>query len=143
MKKQIIGCGLVLSLFAGVASGVELVIDIKGLKNATGQVLVGIYDDPERFPKKGKSLEHVVVPKITGNTAQATFENLSEGRYAVVVVHDEDMNHELTRDFMMMPEEGFGFSNDVEPFMGPPSFDEASIAVSDGDNRIKITMQHF
>ncbi len=144
MKKQIIGCGLALSLFAGVACSVELVIDITGLKNSTGQILVGIYDDPESFPKKGKSMGNQVLPKITGTTAQVTFNQLPEGRYAVVVVHDEDMNRKLTRDFMMMPEEAFGFSNDVEPFMGPPSFDEASFAVSSTtENRIKITMQHF
>ena len=94
MKKILTGCGL--ALFAGLAAGVELVIDIDGLKNSTGQVLVGLYNDPKSFPKKGKSLAHLVVPKLDSKGIRATFDNLPEGRYAVVVVHDEDMNHELT-----------------------------------------------
>ena len=52
------------------------------------------------------------------------------GRYAFAFLHDEDDNGRMNSDLIGLPQEGFGFSNDVRAGLGgAPSFESASFAV--------------
>jgi uncharacterized protein (DUF2141 family) len=66
---------------------------------------------------------------------------LAAGRYAVIAVHDEDDNGEMTKGAFGIPREGFGTSNNPR-FVGPPRFGPALIAVT-GDAFISIRMVYF
>ncbi|MBL6715485.1 MAG: DUF2141 domain-containing protein [Pseudomonadales bacterium] len=59
----------------------------------------------------------------------ATFE-LPGGTYAVGVFHDVDGDEALSKNFLGIPKEPFGFSNNVRGRFGPPSFKDASISIT-------------
>jgi uncharacterized protein (DUF2141 family) len=44
----------------------------------------------------------------------------------MAVIHDENMNGKLDADWLEIPKEGYGFSNDVKTLLGAPSFSAAS-----------------
>ena len=58
---------------------------------------------------------------------------LPPGRYAAIVIHDEDDNGRLDTNPMGVPGEGYGVSNDARGFLSAPSFEPAAIAVGDAD----------
>lgn len=53
-----------------------------------------------------------------------TFSNLKSGKYAVAVYHDENSNEKIDTNIWGVPEELYGFSNNVRGTFGPPSLEK-------------------
>jgi uncharacterized protein (DUF2141 family) len=68
------------------------------------------------------------------------FSNLEPGRYAAVVFHDKNGNGKLDKNFLGVPVEPYGFSNDAEGFLSAPSFEAAAVTLGDVDRAIRITL---
>ena len=64
--------------------------------------------------------------KIRKTEARCDFEDIPPGTYALAVIHDENMNGKIDADWLGIPKEGYGFSNDVKALLGTPSFSAAS-----------------
>jgi len=81
-------------------------------------------DDPIVPSSRGLSLEN------EGTSARYSLQ-VPAGEYAVVVFEDGDGDKELTKNFLGIPTEGFGFSRNYNPFrhFGPPDFDEISVSL--------------
>jgi uncharacterized protein (DUF2141 family) len=54
-----------------------------------------------------------------------TVENLPFGDYAIKFYHDENGDNACNTNFLGIPSEGYGFSNNAKAFFGLPSFDKA------------------
>ncbi len=91
-------------------------------------------DDPAIPPSRGISIEN------EGSSLRYSLQ-VPPGEYAVVVFEDEDGDLELTKNFLGIPKESFGFSRNFNPFrhFGPPSFDEISISFEQ-DERVDIEL---
>ena len=55
---------------------------------------------------------------------------LSYGEYAVTLFVDLDGNKKLNKNFLGIPKEQYGFSNNVMGKMSPPTFDQAKFAIA-------------
>jgi uncharacterized protein (DUF2141 family) len=104
------------------AQNQNLVVTVKNVQSDKGKIGVAVYNEEGEFMKKHWKVMSVVAR--TGDV-QVVFENIPAGVYAISVMHDENENGELDSNFMGMPKEGFGFSNDAMGMFGPPSFEKA------------------
>lgn len=112
---------------------------ILNIKNSTGTVACALFESPEGFPYEYlRSATNVMVVKIREAQARCDFEDIPPGTYAMAVVHDENMNGKLDANWLGVPSEGYGFSNDASGVLGPPSFSAASFKY-DGQN-VDLTM---
>jgi uncharacterized protein (DUF2141 family) len=68
------------------------------------------------------------------------FSNLEPGRYAAIAFHDENDNGKLDQNFLGVPNEPYGFSNDAQGFLAPPAFDAAAMALGGGNEAIRIAL---
>ena len=130
----------------------ELRVTVEGIRSAQGTVLIGLYDSPESFEKavEGAGKEGFLIDPdrfgavaLRANAAMKSavvFSNLEPGRYAAVAFHDENGNGKLDKNFLGVPAEPYGFSNNAEGFLSPPSFDEAAMVLGDGDRAIRIAL---
>ena len=110
----------------------KITVEVKGFENNNGKARLLLFSSNEKkyFPKeKDKALRKNVVP-IVNNRVQFTYENLPFGEYAISVHHDEDENGKVNTNFIKIPNEGLGSSNDAKGFMGPPSFDKAKVILN-------------
>lgn len=80
-----------------------------------------------------------MIIKVRDSRARCDFEDIPPGTYAMAVVHDENMNGKLDANWIGVPTEGYGFSNNAKALLGPPSFSAASFRY-DGRN-IDLTMR--
>jgi uncharacterized protein (DUF2141 family) len=128
------------SLFALPARSAELSLEVAltGVKDARGQVRVGLYADAKTFRKEAQALAVQTAPAAAG-TVRVRFTGLAPGRYAIMAYHDEDGNGELNRRLGMFPTEGYGLSNNPK-VMGPPAFEDSAfeLPLPDGALRIEI-----
>lgn len=65
--------------------------------------------------------------------------SLPSGKYAVSCFHDADNNAKLTTNFLGIPQERYGFSNNVRGKFGPPDLEDQLFQVND-DMNISITL---
>ena len=120
----------------------SILIHVEGVKNDKGSVTIALYDDdPARFLKKGEKLGHLRVPATTGITS-ACIAAPHAGDYAIAVYHDEDGNGKVTRSWIGLPTEGFGFSNNPDVFLLPPKHSEAAVFIETGETVLNITIQY-
>jgi uncharacterized protein (DUF2141 family) len=66
---------------------------------------------------------------VKNKAAQAIFENLPKGSYALFVFHDENKNNKMDKNFVGIPKEGYGASKNKLPFAGAPTFNDNMFVV--------------
>lgn len=120
----------------------SLSVEVTELRNQKGRVAVALFDSEDAFPEQRRALRGRLA-KIVDKKARVTFEGLEPGVYAVAVLHDENENDEMDFNFVGMPLEGYGFSNNVSGLFGPPSFEDASLRLRAGRFKTTIKTKYF
>jgi len=118
----------------------SLAVTVTGLHSADGQLIACLWKDKQGFPScnKSRSARRVVVP-VSGTVMHLTFPEVPAGSYAVTVHHDENNDGRMQHNFIGMPKEGVGISNNPG---GMPGFAKSLIDVG-AEGRITIKMKYL
>lgn len=117
------------------AADISLIVE--GVQNQKGEILVSLSKKDSYLKTGWKNLKiHSL------NNPKAIFQKVPEGTYAITIFHDENSNGELDSNFIGIPKEGYGFSNNATGTFGPPSFEDASFQVSKENKEIKIKLSY-
>ncbi|MCR4291512.1 MAG: DUF2141 domain-containing protein [Candidatus Kuenenia sp.] len=109
-------------------------VKILNIRNSTGSVACALFESPDGFPTEYlRCATNVMVIKIREMEARFNFLHIPPGTYALVAVHDENINGKLDTNWLGIPKEGYGFSNDAKGVLGAPSFSAAGFSY-DGRN---------
>lgn len=131
MKKLIL---IIVFIFSGISSTIaqeetfDLTVNISGLNSNKGTLMVAVYNKKEDFLKKQFKGN---LAKIKNKKSVVTFKNLPKGEYAVSFVHDENDNKKMDTNFLGIPKEDYGCSNNATGFMGPPKYDDAKFHLAE------------
>ena len=118
-------------------------VDIDGLRSDRGQVLCALFSSAADFPKKmDKAIAHEK-SEISGGHATCEFHDVPSGTYAVSVFHDENSNGKLDTNFLGIPREGVGASNNAKGHFGPPKFSAAAFQHTAGRTDLKISITYL
>jgi len=115
----------------------ELTIIIENIKHDKGQIIIGICDSEDSFPKKPFIRKSV---KIKNGVAILLLKDIKYGEYAVSIIHDENSNNKIDFHFYGPPKEQTAASNNAKSFFGPPNWDDAKFVVDKEVVEIKISM---
>jgi uncharacterized protein (DUF2141 family) len=118
-------------------------VEITGFRNESGQVLCALYSSPEGFPKNSDRAVGHAKSEISHGHAICEFSGIAVGKYAVSVFHDENSNGKLDTNFLGIPREGVGASNNAKGHFGPPKFDAAAFQFAGGRLDLKITITYL
>jgi uncharacterized protein (DUF2141 family) len=129
---------------AGAATGCTLRVHVDGLRNEKGDIGSVIFTSADGWPEDtNKAFRHGPTPIDAGKRGGTVeWENLPAGDYGVAVIHDENMNHKLDRNFLGIPKEGFGFANNPHVGMSAPPFSAAIVHVGCPATEITVHMQY-
>ena len=116
----------------------DLTINIDGVANAEGQVMVAIFNSADTF--LAKPVRAVATPAHEG-TVQLQVDGLPAGDYAFAVYHDANGNGKLYRNAVGMPTEDYAFSNNAFGKRGAPSFQEARIVLPAGGASASVNLR--
>lgn len=141
-----IAAALILALAAGDswAQGKDdtgsLSVVIDNLHNNKGVVRCALYSDPDQFPK-GAPFRGTTA-SIADKKATCVFKKLPPGTYAIAAFHAEHNERRMSYNFLGMPLEGYGFSDNAPASFAAPAFSTAAITFRGGDSSTKITLQY-
>jgi uncharacterized protein (DUF2141 family) len=148
MKAYVMGLFLILALQPSplVSQGVQLAtlhVVVEGIKSSKGQVKIGLEKSAEDFDKgplhEARYRGETVVSKE--GRIEVHFRDVPFGTYAVKSFHDADGNGQLNTNFMGIPAEDYGFSNNARGTMGPASFKDASFEIDAPEKTITIRLK--
>lgn len=120
-------------LFSRPEKTTNINVSIPNIKSTKGVIEIGIFDTSEKFPKVGMTCRTARF-KINSQTETFTIENIREGEYAVAIYHDENSDGVCNCNFLGIPLEGYGFSNNVKPVFRAPAFEDCKISVPENSN---------
>jgi len=102
-----------------------LAVTIDNIKVGNGKIMLALYNVEADFlsTKTFRAIEQSVSEegKIT-----VLLTDLHHGTYAISLYHDENNNGKLDTNFIKIPKEPYGFSNDAKGVFGPPKYKDAS-----------------
>jgi len=118
-------------------------VTILNIRNSTGTVDCALFNSPAGFPVEVlRAAQNVMVIKVRDTRARCDFLDIPPGTYALAVIHDENMNGELDTNWLGIPKEGYGFSNDAKALLGPPSFSAARFRYDGQDMELTISLHY-
>jgi uncharacterized protein (DUF2141 family) len=128
------------TLLCAAAQAVEFSITIENIASADGSLMIAVggkesFEAAEGHATQPKPMQ-IIVPARAGSV-RVTTDALPAGEYAVQVFHDVNGNGELDANFVGMPKEPWGFSNNARGNFGPPTFADTKVDVS-SDTAISI-----
>ncbi len=103
------------------------------VKSDAGAVHVWVYDKADDWLSDRYRTQKVV--RVAGNRDgdAVTLELvLPPGEYALSIFHDVNDNGKLESNFIGLPKEPAGLSNNLRPRFGPPKFKDAKFALEAG-----------
>jgi uncharacterized protein (DUF2141 family) len=139
MKRIIFIMVFVLANAVVFAQQYTLTVNITGIKSIKGDIYGYLYTSEDGFPIKISKANSFKKAKVITNTVTLYFENLKTGTYAVSVYQDIDTNGKINQNFLGIPKEPVGVSNDAKGFMGPPKYEEAKFNL-DSNKNIEIKL---
>jgi uncharacterized protein (DUF2141 family) len=122
-------------------SSITLSVTIDNCKNSKGKIYIALYGSEETFMKEEKAVNKKIV-SIENGVAKVAFAELSAKGYAFVFFHDENGNGKLDTNFLGIPTEGYGFSNNARGTFGPPSYSKSRVILKEGVNRATVQLNY-
>lgn len=138
------GAGAEITASEAGCDGTSRAIDVRvhGVRSDRGYVTFVLYGDkPEDFLVKGKK---IFKQRFTAKQGTVQFCVIlpQPGVYAATAYHDENGNRKFDKNWIGLPVEGFGVSNNPKTFLAPPSHDQAAFEVSNGQMSVDIELKY-
>ncbi len=130
MKKLILTAAFILTSFLTTNAQEEkfqITVFIHGLDSNEGQVLIALHNKKAQFLKTDFKN---AITKISNKKVTYTFKEIPKGEYAVAVFHDKNSNEKMDVNFLGIPKEAYGCSNNAKGFMGPPKYEDAKFLLT-------------
>ena len=114
-------------------------ITVTGLRSDKGKLYLSLYNSEKGYPKEPSAAYRLAFSDIHGGRSTLLLAGIPQGTYAIACYHDENDNGKLDANFLGIPKEGTGASNDARGSLGPPKFRDAKFQlVSDTTLTIRI-----
>jgi uncharacterized protein (DUF2141 family) len=124
-----------------VAADTPVRVVVTNVQKQNGVLLAGVYSSPETW-LSADTVAGKAVP-VAGNVRDGTvtFEMLlAPGSYALSVLQDLNGNRKLDTNFIGIPKEPSGSSNDAKATFSAPKFKDAVFEVGDEPIELRIRL---
>jgi len=116
-----------------------LTITVEGMDSNAGNLGILIFTNSKGWPEdRQAALKDIAVPAQQG-TQKVTVQ-LPAGNYAIALIHDVNKNHKLDKNFLGMPKEQWGMSNNPHATIKAPPIEKAMFTL-DADKEVTIKLQ--
>ncbi len=105
-------------------------VNMVGFRNEKGRAQVALFRSDKGFPFNAKYAVMVRTASINNASASVIFTDVPTGEYAISAFHDENSNAEFDRNWLFLPAEGYGTSNNTAGFWGPGGYTDSKFLLN-------------
>lgn len=116
----------------------SLTVTVTGIRSNEGKLRFALYRTKESFTD---SPDQGAAEDIEDGRAEWRLTDLEPGPYAVAIYHDENNDNKFNMNFLGLPKEDYGFSNNARARLGPPGWKRVVFEVSAGTNLHHIRLK--
>jgi uncharacterized protein (DUF2141 family) len=127
-------------------SSASIIVKVSGFPDQRGRCACALYNKVQGFPSDRSQVYRNASGKIGPDlSAVCEFKNVPTGTYAIALFHDAYLTGKMKKNFVGIPQEGYGFSNDAKPHtLSAPSFKECAFQHDASQpTNLTVTLQHF
>lgn len=117
----------------------NLIVIITGFENDRGDCWFALDNSEEVYESDDSVFIGKILP-IKNNKVIVEIDSLNYGYFAIKVFHDENSNRKLDTDFLGIPTEDYGYSNNVSAWFGAPSWERAKFFFNQKEMTIEISI---
>ncbi|MDX1271635.1 DUF2141 domain-containing protein [Bizionia paragorgiae] len=128
MKHILIFLGLL--CFSAQAQSPELTLNITNIETIKGSIEIGVFNTAHNYLKEGAAYKNYTI-EVTKDTETIVIKDLPKGEYAISMYHDENSDDKCNKNFIGIPKEAYGFSNNVVPKFSAPSFEDCKFVFNE------------
>lgn len=119
----------------------SITVKVTAIRNTKGRLQIQIYKDQKNFEKETPwKVFYVSKKDVKDHYLMYTIEGLSPGTYGLALLDDENSNSKMDYG-LMLPKEGFGFSDYYHTSWSRPVFDDFKFDLKE-DRRVKIQIRY-
>lgn len=128
---------------ASASSTSTLTVTVSQLQNHDSQICLRVYNSERGFLLDDRSEVYSECTEVIKNSVTIKIPNLKSGIYAIAVIDDLNRDRQLNRNFLGIPQEGFGISNNPQVSLATnlPKFQDASFLLQENQS-IDIRMKY-
>lgn len=126
-----------LASLAGAAAAADVVVDISGVRSASGPLYVSLQTEAQFLQNEGTA--GTIVPKPGVGAVSVVLPGVAPGDYSISVWHDVDGDGVFDRNESGRPLDGWSMLNAGE-LRGAPSFESVKFTVTDKGAKLKLQM---
>ena len=116
----------------------SLDINLTNIRNNDGFIYIFIYSYENQYPYEPYKHYKVNKSKVNNGKLTAHISSLAlKDTYAITLIDDENSNEDLDR-WLGIPNEGYGFSNNVRPMLSLPEYEDL---IFDFNNSKKLNVK--
>ena len=132
------GASLIVSVLAQSRDQAAIILKITGFRSEKGQVRIAVFNAAEKWPK-----DPAYSSTIDVNSSSVTWRvnDVPYGDYAIAIFHDENGNGKMDKNFLGIPVEAYGFSNNQRVTLGPPRWDAVKFSVRSAIKEVSIEVK--
>ncbi|MBK9385092.1 MAG: DUF2141 domain-containing protein [Planctomycetes bacterium] len=120
----------------------SLAVTVEGFASEKGELFLALFFRSEGFPDASERAARGQHVPISGSSVRAVFDDLPAGPLAVAAFHDENASGTLDKNWLGLPIEPWGVSNNASAFLGPPRFQDARLELVEGQQlEVRIALQ--
>jgi len=120
----------------------NLKLKIFGLKPSQGFIMLALYNSEKGFTTDETIAFRKVKVATQNNSVQTVvLEHIPFGKYAIISYQDVNGNEKMDANFIGIPKEPYGASNNARNSFGPPSFKEALFEFTKNGQEISFQLQ--
>ena len=137
--KQVILSLILTTIIASTAQSAEININLTDLRSDEGVIRIGLFTSIEAYEDENPIKAMIITTEEANDTI--SFKQVPEGEYLIALYHDENNNAEMDSVFFgLIPDEGYGFSNNPGVRFGPPDINKALINMKK-DSELHLNIQ--
>ncbi|TVQ45375.1 MAG: DUF2141 domain-containing protein [Gloeocapsa sp. DLM2.Bin57] len=121
-----------------------LTVEVSGFRKIKGNLCVALFDNPDSYNDKS-NLQPIRSSclLLVDDPQNLTFSELPYGSYAIAVFHDENEDFQLNTNFLGIPKEGMGFSNNPSIWKGGPDYEAMKFDFTPEQSTIAIKIKYL
>jgi len=132
-----------LVLLCNTVCAQTLQLEINGLRNNKGAIQLSFYTNAESFEQEIPEMVRIFSKTdVLNGKKTITINQLKAGTYGIALIDDENENSKL--DFwLMIPKEGFAFSNFPFEEKKKPDFKSFSFVLTQETKKVEFLVSYF
>ena len=113
----------------------KIVLDVYDLENLNGNIAVAIYNTSSTFNSTTQYYRDTAIAVIA-TYMEIEIDSFVAGTYAISVLHDADESGDMEMGgfLNLIPQEGFGFSNNPAVGVSQPTFEQCKFVIEEGQS---------